>query len=137
VAVILLNSTASGQSSSSRGKLTLLPNGYAQVKIQDLRYVAAYRVMANDWRTNAVLEISSLRRTIDLQTQQITLMQEQQAVKDASIKAVADRNAQLEQALKECNKKRDRLKPWADAGKVGAAVLVVVSGFTIYKSLTP
>jgi hypothetical protein len=133
---LLLNSTASGQSSSSRGKLTLLPDGYARVKVADLRYVAAHRILANDWKTNAVLEIASLRRVIDLKDREIQEVLAREALKTERVKAIAERNAQLEEELRKCAKKRDRLKPWSDVGKVATVAAVIVSGFAIHKSFS-
>lgn len=129
---LLLNLTASGQSSSSRGKLTLLPDGYARVKVDDLRYVAAYRLIANDYRRNAVLEIASLRRAIDLKDEEIKEVLERETLKAERVRAIAERNAQLEEDLKKCVTRRDRLKPWATIGKVSVGVLTLVAGYTIY-----
>ena len=112
----------------------MLPGGFAKVSVKDLRYVAAYRIMANDYRRNAVLEITSLRRAIDLQQEQIAEMEQREALKDARVRAIAERNAQLEQDLQRCAKKRDRLKPWADAGKVAVSALALVAGYTIYSA---
>jgi hypothetical protein len=132
VVALLLNLTASGQSFSHRGKLTLLPDGYAKVKIADLRYVAAYRVMANDHRLNAVLEISSLRRTITLKDDELKEVLEREALKAERVRAIAERNATLEDSLTKCATKRDKLKPWSDVGKVAVGALALVAGYTIY-----
>jgi hypothetical protein len=104
------------------------------VKLKDLRYALAYRLIANDWKTNAVLEIASLRRVIDLKDQEIKEVLAREALKTERVKAIAERNAQLEEELRKCAKKRDRLKPWSDVGKVATVVVVIVSGFAIHKS---
>jgi hypothetical protein len=127
-------STVSGQSSSPHGKLTLLPDGYARVKVEDLRYVAAYRIMANDYRRNAVIEVASLRRSIDAKDQQIRAMTEAEAIRQERLKALAERNAQLEDDLRACAKKRDRLRTFAAIGKVFVGVCVAGAGYGIYQT---
>lgn len=137
VAATVLNSTASGQSSSSRGKLTLLPGGFAKVKVEDLRYVAAYRVLANDYRTNATLEIAALRRANAAKDEEIKAILEREATKDMRIRAIAERNSQIEDDLTRCAKKRDALRTWATIGKGAVALAGIALSYHIYQRTRP
>jgi hypothetical protein len=130
----MLNSTASAQSSSAPRKWQLLPDGYAVVPVQDLRYAAAYRVVSDDWRRSVALELAARLREAQALRAELGVAQEQATLKDLRLRTVAERNIQLEDDLKACAKKRDSLRSWATIGKVFMGVCVAGAGYGIYQT---
>ena len=129
----MLNSTASAQSSSPHGRWTLLPGGFAKVPVKDLRYAAAHRLVANHWRSNAVLEIASLRKAIDTKDQQIAKMLERDSLQAVFVRHLVVRTTVLEDELEKAKKKQANLKPWANLGKAITATAVIVTGILLIK----
>jgi hypothetical protein len=130
----MLGSTASAQSSSVNHRWTLLPGGFAKVPVQDLRYAAAYRIIEGERNLAAVLEAAARGREAEALREQIRAMEEKERLQAARIKPLADRNAQLEEDLMACARKRDGLRSWALIGKTAVGVCAVALGYTVYKS---
>jgi hypothetical protein len=104
----------------------LLPGGFAKVPVQDLRYAAVYRIVEGERNIAAVLEAAARGREAEALREQIKAMEEKERITMTRLLPILDRNAQLEDDLQKCAKKRDRLKLWADFGK-GSAVAVIVT----------
>jgi hypothetical protein len=133
----MLDSTAYAQSSSENRRWTLLPGGFARVPVQDLRYAAAYRVIEGERNIAAVLEAAARGREAQALREQIKTMEEAEALRTARIKPIVDRNAQLEEDLKKCAKKRDGLRSWALIGKVSVGLCAMGLIYTVYTAATP
>jgi hypothetical protein len=133
----MLDSTAYAQSSSDNRRWTLLPGGFARVPVQDLRYAAAYRVIEGERNIAAVLEAAARGREAQALREQIKAMEEAEALRTARIKPIVDRNAQLEEDLIKCAKKRDGLRSWALIGKVSVGLCAVGLIYTVYTAATP